>query len=169
RAGFDGIGRSLKSSFVETCETHKQIGQWRCPSRIGHRGQRVEGTRASVAVVPVQRRARSASRREGIAIAAPCSTPQPGAIMATSSITGVDRAPSQATGRDVEALGPSDTSDSGSDVQGELDLAPPIDLDNPSGGSVQPGLQSDSDAAGAGERGAALLDEEAREGNDILP
>jgi hypothetical protein len=89
--------------------------------------------------------------------------------MATSSITGGDRAPSQATGRDVEALGPSDTSDSGSDVQGELDLAPPIDLDNPSGGSVQPGLQSDSDAAGTGERGAALLDEEARAGGDILP
>jgi len=89
--------------------------------------------------------------------------------MATSSITGADRAPSHASGRDVEALGPSDTSDSGSDVQGELDLAPPIDLDNTSGGSVQPGLQSDSDAAGTGERGAALLDEEAREGGDILP
>src|SRR4029079_17553487 len=95
---------------------------------------------------------------------------QPGVVtMARSSISGADRAPTQAQGRDVEALGPSDTSDSGSDVQGELELAPPIDLDNPSGGSVHPGWQSDSDAAGTGERGAALLDEEAREGGDILP
>jgi hypothetical protein len=50
--------------------------------------------------------------------------------MAHSSILGADRAPSQAQGRDLEALGPSDTSDSGSDVQGVLDLASPADLDN---------------------------------------
>ena len=89
--------------------------------------------------------------------------------MATSSILGADRAPSQAAGRDVEALGPSDSSDSGSDVQGELDLAPPTDLDDTVFGTVQPGLESDSDAAGTGERGAALPDEEGREGADILP
>ncbi|HEX6707270.1 MAG TPA: hypothetical protein VF169_21105 [Albitalea sp.] len=89
--------------------------------------------------------------------------------MARSSITGAERAPTQAEGRDVEALGPSDTSDSGSDVQGELDLASPVDLDNPTFGAEQPGLKSDSDAAGTGERGSALLDEEAREGADILP
>lgn len=89
--------------------------------------------------------------------------------MATSSILGAERAPSQSEGRDVEALGPSDSSDSGSDVQGELDLASPVDLDNTLFGSVQPGLESDSDSAGTGERGAALSDEEAREGNDILP
>lgn len=89
--------------------------------------------------------------------------------MARSSITGADRAPSQAQGRDVEALGPSDTSDSGSDVQGELELAPPVDLDNPVFGVVQPGLESDSDAAGTGERGAALPDEEARDAADIMP
>ncbi|HEY0856545.1 MAG TPA: hypothetical protein VGE16_05785 [Albitalea sp.] len=88
--------------------------------------------------------------------------------MATSSITGADRAPSQATGRDVEALGPSDSSDSGSDVQGELDLASPADLDEFKTGT-QPGLDSDSDSGGTGERGSALLDEAAREGNDILP
>jgi len=69
----------------------------------------------------------------------------------------------------VEALGPSDSSDSGSDVQGELDLASPSGLDNTLFGTVQPGLQSDSDSAGTGERGAALADEEARVGNDILP
>ncbi|WP_280156245.1 hypothetical protein [Piscinibacter sp. XHJ-5] len=89
--------------------------------------------------------------------------------MARSSITGADRAPTQAEGRDVETLGPSDTSDSGSDVQGELELAPPIDLDNPIAGQVQPGLGSDSDSGGTGERGAALTDEEGGEGADILP
>ncbi|MBW8831751.1 MAG: hypothetical protein JF606_20495 [Burkholderiales bacterium] len=89
--------------------------------------------------------------------------------MATSSILGAERAPSQSEGRDVEALGPSDSSDSGSDVQGELDLASPSDLDNTLFGTVQPGLESDSDSAGTGERGAALADEEARAGNDIFP
>ncbi len=89
--------------------------------------------------------------------------------MTRSSILGADRAPQQAEGRDVEALGPSDTSDSGSDIQGELDLAPPTDLDHTTFGAVQPGLESDTDSAGTGERGAALLDEEADEARDILP
>ena len=89
--------------------------------------------------------------------------------MTRSSILGADRAPQQAEGRDVEALGPSDTSDSGSDIQGEIDLAPPTDLDNTTFGAVQTGLQSDSDSGGTGERGAALPDEEADEARDILP
>lgn len=89
--------------------------------------------------------------------------------MARSSIYGADRAPTEAPGRDVEALGPSDSSDSGSDVQGELDLAPPVDLDQPVFGTVQPGLESGSDAAGTGERGAALPDEAAEDGADIMP
>ncbi len=90
--------------------------------------------------------------------------------MATSSILGAERAPAQAEGRDVERLGPSDTSDSGSDVQGELDLASPEDLDRTLFGNTQTGLSSDSDSGGTGERGAALMDEDAeREGNDILP
>jgi hypothetical protein len=89
--------------------------------------------------------------------------------MATSSIWGAEKAPTQAEGRDVEALGPSDTSDSGSDVQGVLDLADPLDLDNPTYGAVQPGLDSATDFGGTGERGAALPGEEAREGGDILP
>ena len=38
--------------------------------------------------------------------------------MARSSITGGERAPQQAKGRDTDTLGPSDTSDSGSDIQG---------------------------------------------------
>ncbi|HJV64054.1 MAG TPA: hypothetical protein VJ743_24105, partial [Albitalea sp.] len=57
----------------------------------------------------------------------------------------------------------------GSDVQGELDLASPTDLDDTIFGTVQPGLESDSDSAGTGERGAALPDEQGREANDILP
>ena len=89
--------------------------------------------------------------------------------MARSSITGADKAPTPAEGRDVEALGPSDSSDSGSDVQGEMDLASPIDLDRTVGGQEQPGLESDTDAAGTGERGAALTDEEADAGSDIRP
>jgi len=89
--------------------------------------------------------------------------------MARSSISGADRAPTQAEGRDTEALGPSDSSDSGSDVQGELDLASPVDPDNMTFGTRQPGLEGGSDAAGTGERGSALPDEEGREGGDILP
>ena len=89
--------------------------------------------------------------------------------MARSSITGADRAPTEPAGRDVEALGPSDTSDSGSDIQGELELASPLDPDNPTFGTEQPGLDSESDAGGTGERGAAVLDEEPREASDILP
>lgn len=89
--------------------------------------------------------------------------------MATSSILGAERAASQAEGRDVERLGPSDTSDSGSDVQGELDLSDPQNPDQMVFGATQPGLHTDSDAGGTGERGSALLEDEAREGNDILP
>jgi hypothetical protein len=38
--------------------------------------------------------------------------------MARSSIMGGERAPQQAKGRNADTLGPSDTSDSGSDIQG---------------------------------------------------
>ena len=84
--------------------------------------------------------------------------------MARSSISGGERAPARPSGRDVESLGPSDRSDTGSDVQGELDLAAPMDLDRMT--PVEPPA-GDSDAGGTGERGAALPDEEAREGRDI--
>jgi hypothetical protein len=89
--------------------------------------------------------------------------------MARSSISGADRARTQAPGRDVEALGPSDSSDSGSDVAGEMDIPPPDDLDNTTFGIEQPGLDSAGDKAGTGERGAARLDEEADEAADIMP
>ena len=42
--------------------------------------------------------------------------------MSHSSILGGERAPQQARGRDAETLGPSDTSDSGSDIQGATRL-----------------------------------------------
>ena len=87
--------------------------------------------------------------------------------MATSPLLGGERAPTQAPGRDVESLGPSDRSDSGSDVQGELDLYPDSDLENHL--SITPGRGSDSDAGGTGERGAALPESDVREGDDILP
>ena len=67
------------------------------------------------------------------------------------------------------ALGPSDTSDSGSDVQGELDLASDEGFDNAQYGNVQPGLGSDTDSTGTGERGAARRDEESHQGEDISP
>jgi hypothetical protein len=70
--------------------------------------------------------------------------------MAYSSILGADEAPSPPSGRDAEALGPSDNSDSGSDALGTAEL------------------HADSDAAGTGERGS-VTPGEGREGGDILP
>src|SRR6218665_2190974 len=56
-----------------------------------------------------------------------------GHIMARSSLTGIEEAPTQAEGRDEEALGPSDSSDSGSDLVGidalkQADPNEPVDL-----------------------------------------
>ncbi len=89
--------------------------------------------------------------------------------MSKSSIQGGDRSPARPAGGDVRTLGPSDRSDTGSDVQGEYDLTSPEDMDRNVFGTRQPGLESDSDSAGTGERGAARPDEEADPGHDILP
>ena len=70
--------------------------------------------------------------------------------MAYSSILGADQAPLQPSGRDARALGPSDSSDTGSDAQGTTEL------------------HADSDAAGTGERGSVAPAEDS-EGSDILP
>lgn len=70
--------------------------------------------------------------------------------MAYSSIMGADQAPTQASGRDSDALGPSDNSDSGSDAQGTGEI------------------HGDSDASGTGERGA-IYGADPVEGGDILP
>lgn len=71
--------------------------------------------------------------------------------MAYSSILGADSAPTRPEGRDAEALGPSDNSDSGSDTIGT------------------PEAHADSDAVGTGERAAVTPNVEGREGGDILP
>ena len=73
--------------------------------------------------------------------------------MATSSILGGERAPLHASGRGADLLGPSDSSDSGSDSLGEL-------------GPDQ--MDSDTDRYGTGERASADLDESGS-GLDILP
>jgi hypothetical protein len=70
--------------------------------------------------------------------------------MAYSSILGADVAPTVPSGRDAELLGPSDSSDSGSDAMGTDEL------------------HGDSDSRGTGERGA-VAGRDSREGGDILP
>jgi hypothetical protein len=60
-------------------------------------------------------------------------------------------------GHGTGALGPSDSSDSGSDVQGAAEEL------------GDAGLDSDSDRNGTGERGAASPDAEVKEGADISP
>ena len=87
--------------------------------------------------------------------------------MAHSSILGGDTAAQRPIGNDVDALGPSDTSDSGSDVQGERAMA--TGADNPAEwGAVTAELDGDSDAAGTGERATAPGDG-VRDNADILP
>jgi hypothetical protein len=70
--------------------------------------------------------------------------------MAYSSILGADKAPSQPSGRDSDALGPSDNSDTGSDAIGTYEAL------------------ADSDAAGTGERGSVTPGDGA-DNTDILP
>ena len=86
--------------------------------------------------------------------------------MATSSILGGERAPARPSGRDTDALGPSDSSDTGSDVQGERGFDA---LDEGEIGGDRADLASDSDASGTGERGAAVHDTDIVEGADIAP
>ncbi len=70
--------------------------------------------------------------------------------MAYSSILGAEQAPSQPSGRGADLLGPSDSSDSGSDALGTDEA------------------HADSDARGTGERGA-VAGQDAIEGADIMP
>ena len=69
--------------------------------------------------------------------------------MSTSSLLGIERPNPHAPGHDAEALGPSDSSDSGSDMTG-LEA-----------------LDVDSDSAGTGERRSAAGDDGGREAGDI--
>jgi hypothetical protein len=86
--------------------------------------------------------------------------------MATSSILGGNAAPQRPRGTGTDLLGPSDSSDSGSDVQGERSLA--TDTDDGGAGALPVELDSDTDSTGTGERGAAT-GSDPRDGDDILP
>jgi len=97
--------------------------------------------------------------------------------MGHSSLLGIDRAPGEPAGRDTADLGPSDTSDSGSDVAGiedtdQNDPAVPLDVALREDGQRSftsadvvggPG----SDSSGTGERRAAGGDAGIREAADI--
>ncbi|MCW7536306.1 hypothetical protein OOT46_00365 [Aquabacterium sp. A7-Y] len=102
--------------------------------------------------------------------------------MAQSSILGGRRAPQRNEASRTGMLGPSDTSDSGSDVQGGpglvdaqalgLDSGPTSDLDRRAGAGADLGdsdLDSDSDSGGSGERALADRDGGWVEGADIAP
>ena len=88
--------------------------------------------------------------------------------MSHSSILGGDRAPQQARGRDAETLGPSDTSDSGSDIQGATRLKTEPEEGEETGGATPVVEDSDTDSAGTGER-AEAVPQGARDGADIAP
>lgn len=74
-------------------------------------------------------------------------------------------------GRDTGALGPGDSSDSGSDVAGAKrhDFDRDTELDNHALETGEEEAQSDTDRAGTGERAAADGDATLRPDDDILP
>jgi hypothetical protein len=86
--------------------------------------------------------------------------------MAHSSILGGERVAPRARGRDTDALGPSDSSDSGSDVQGERLTATAPDTAGDIDAATPAELDSDTDASGTGERASAVPDG-AEDGADI--
>ena len=87
--------------------------------------------------------------------------------MSHSSILGGNRAPQQAPGRDAETLGPSDSSDSGSDIQGSSRLKTDAE-EGQLGGATPVETDSDSDSMGTGERGSAVPGH-GRDDADIRP
>lgn len=87
--------------------------------------------------------------------------------MATSSILGGTPAPEQAKGRGTDALGPSDSSDSGSDVLGERQMSTGAD-DPDELGATPAEKGSDTDRFGTGERASATPSGE-HDAADILP
>lgn len=85
--------------------------------------------------------------------------------MATSSVTGNHDSAADDADDDTRMLGPSDSSDSGSDTLGQrADLAQP---DDSLGGTIEP-LDGGSDASGTGER-ADVEGDTSLDGADILP
>jgi hypothetical protein len=84
-----------------------------------------------------------------------------------STIRGGTPPPSRASGKDVDSLGPSDRSDTGSDIQGERPMATGPDNESELGATVAD-LSSDSDASGTGER-ASADGRDPLDGEDIMP
>jgi hypothetical protein len=97
--------------------------------------------------------------------------------MGQSSLLGLDSTPGDAEGRDTAALGPSDSSDSGSDLVGVEDYdvddpSQPVDIALRDGAqhALSPGDALDgasSDSTGTGERRSAGSDAGGREAADI--
>src|SRR5687767_14177088 len=87
--------------------------------------------------------------------------------MSNSSILGGEKVAPRPEAHDVDLLGPSDTSDSGSDVQGERRMPTMADNDGELG-ALPARRGSTSDSWGTGERGSATSDD-AADGADILP
>jgi hypothetical protein len=87
--------------------------------------------------------------------------------MTNSSFLGGERAAKPAPGKDVDALGPSDSSDSGSDVQGEFSARGKGDHADELG-SLVVNTANDSDASGTGER-ASATGRDLPDGADIMP
>lgn len=94
--------------------------------------------------------------------------------MGTSPLVGTDRSPTTPAGRDHTTLGPSDSSDSGSDVAGAASAGtgdPGLPVDKVLGDDAALPLpvspEGDSDSGGAGERRSAAGDGGARDGADI--
>ena len=85
-----------------------------------------------------------------------------------SSILGGERVAQRPIGKDVGTLGPSDSSDSGSDVQGATRLKTETEEGQETGGATPVIEDSDTDAEGTGER-AEAVPEGARDGADIAP
>ncbi|MGK6306839.1 hypothetical protein [Variovorax sp. DT-64] len=86
--------------------------------------------------------------------------------MATSSILGGEHAPAEPRGTDVDSLGPSDTSDSGSDVQ--TDRSRSAIPEEGSEGALPISHGTDTDSTGTGER-ASADPTAAPDDADILP
>lgn len=102
--------------------------------------------------------------------------------MASSNILGGDPAPARPPGHGTADLGPSDSSDSGSDLAGaagtaadaglDADSGTTSDIDRALGAGPDLGdtdLDADSDAGGTGERRAAGRDSSAPAAADIAP
>ena len=100
--------------------------------------------------------------------------------MAHSSLLGIDRAATGSSGHDTASLGPSDTSDSGSDLAGletfdDDDSMVPVDVaianDRPHPDTAVEAIEggADSDAAGTGERRGAGGESHFADGADIAP